>query len=82
MATKKPSTKETLSAMTKEAVSLGIYDKDEQTKNDIAALNKLSVPVTELRLYLAGLTVAGVTEIPLGSLWVEVRRIVREKDAG
>lgn len=49
-----------------------------QRKADIAKLNKLSVPIADVRLYLASLSTAGITEIPLGTLWLEVNRIYNE----
>ena len=56
-----------------------VSDKVEQEQKDVIALNNISVPITQLRLYLSALTAAGITEIPLGSLWLEVRRIVHEQ---
>jgi len=47
---------------------------------DVEALNKISVPLTPLRLKLAEMMRADVFEYPLGDLMLLIKEILRTKE--
>lgn len=52
--------------------------KKPTTKETVLELNEKKIPIWNLRQYLGGLVNAGIDEVPVGALILEIQRIYNE----